>query len=133
MVVEAKDDWRIGRHERIEQQAQQHTDRGPGRPNSPIEDTVVVLELRICTQSHDPQGCVTVRLPGAILAPINRILAQSHPCSLNSSSNRRRSCIIARGRLRMPGSFLAVGSRPSVPCLSFVVYRMDKVELRLII
>jgi hypothetical protein len=64
------------------------------------------------------------------MAPISRILAHYHTCSLNSNSNGRRTCITARGRLRIAGPFLAVRFQPSVPRLSFSVYPMDKVELR---
>jgi len=61
---------------------------------------------------------------------MSRTFAHSHTRSLNSSSNWRRIGIIARGRLRIAGPFLAVGFQSSVPCLPFFVYRMDKVELK---
>ena len=73
---------------------------------------------------------VTVRLPGARIAPASKIFAHSPTRSLNSSSNARNTGIIVCGRLRMASPFFVVGPKLSVPCLPFLVYRMDKVKLR---
>src|SRR5204862_3796418 len=73
---------------------------------------------------------VTVRVPGARMAPTSRTLAHSHTCSRKTSSKCRRTVIMAGGRSRMVQSFLVIGSESSVPCLSHFVYQMDKVELR---
>src|SRR5438034_2949453 len=74
-------------------------------------------------------AAVTVRFPGAKMAPTSRTLAHSHTCSRKTSSKCRRTVIMAGGRSRMVQSFLVIGSESSVPCLSLFVYQMDKVEL----
>lgn len=72
---------------------------------------------------------VTVRLPGARMAPTKRILTHSQIRSLNSSSKCRSTCIICGGRFRMASPFLGGLGETSVPCLPHFVEQMDKVEL----
>jgi hypothetical protein len=50
---------------------------------------------------------------------MSRILAHSHTRSLNGDSNGRRTCTIARGRLRLAVPFVVVRFQPSVPRLPF--------------
>src|SRR5215218_523455 len=64
------------------------------------------------------------------MAPTSSILAHSHTRSLDIGSKCRNTCIMAGGRLRMAPPFLVDRFESSVSCFLFLVYQMDKVELR---
>src|SRR5919206_2875689 len=72
---------------------------------------------------------VTVRAPGARMAPTNRTWAHCHVRSLKIGAKTRNTAIISLGRCSISQPFLAVGSERSLPCLFCPVYQMDKVEL----
>ena len=54
-VIQA-DDHRPSRHERLDQQAQQDASGMVGRPACPVQNPVVVLEVRVVRQTEHPQG-----------------------------------------------------------------------------
>jgi len=79
------------------QQRQQQATEFSTRPCGAIEDTVIVLN---CFSSEHPitrKMAVTVRDPGARIAPIRSTLAHSHTRSLKTASNWRKTCIILLG------------------------------------
>jgi len=74
LIVEAQDQF-ASRGEGRNQQSQQDSAGFQGRPSRTVQDPMVVGEASFLAQPHDTQAGVTVRLPGAKIAPPNKTLA----------------------------------------------------------
>ena len=87
---------------------------------------MVALELLGVSQAHGARKAeLTVRLPGAKIAPTSSTCARGQTLRQNSSANGARSCIIAVGRVCIVASLGRLET--SIPYYPFTT-QMDKVE-----